>query len=207
MMDALSKIFEQLVSKKKGIKALAWIFICVLLLMIIFYPIIDANFLYYNRANKRIDIVQKIVELDKEEIKKDKRLEEEYNSILNDMNKQDDNYINNIFVKETSQKNNIIKFVSGFWMFALIAIILPFWKDKNTGERFVKINIISAVLCLAAAFVMGYACVAIPNIINMWVNVILYEIILVFLAYTISTSGNKDNSKSNTPITKEATNE
>lgn len=206
-MDTLSKIFERLISKKKGIKALAWIFICVLLLMIIFYPIIDANFLYYNRADKRIDIVQKIVELDKEEIKKDKRLEEEYNSILNDMNKQEDNYINNIFVKETSKKNNIIKFVSGFWMFAVIAIILPFWKDKNTGKRFVKINIISAILCLIMAVVIGYVCVEIPNIINMWVNIILYEIILVFLAYTISTSGNKEKNKSNTPITKEATNE
>ena len=196
-MNILSKLFEQILSQKKGIKVVGWIFIIIILIIIVFYPIIDANFLYYSRANKRIDIVQKILELDTEELKKDKRLEDEYNSILNDMNNQDENYINNIFVKETSKKNNIIKFVSGAWMFTIVALILPFSKDKKTGRKFSMNNILGAIVCLGIAWLIGYICILIPNIISMGVNIILYEFILIFLAYTISTSGNKSNVKNN----------
>ena len=53
-----------------------------ILLLIVFYPIIDANFLYYNRVSNRIDILEKVSKLDENEIKKDKRLEKEYNARL-----------------------------------------------------------------------------------------------------------------------------
>ena len=42
-----------------------------------------------------------------EDIKRDSRIEEEYNSILNDMNSQSNNYISNIFQKETNKGKNI----------------------------------------------------------------------------------------------------
>ena len=86
MKDIFNNVLNKLINEKKGFKLIAWIFIIVIILAIVFYPIIDANFLYYNRTNKRIEIIQKIVNINENDIKRDSRIEEEYNSILNDMN-------------------------------------------------------------------------------------------------------------------------
>lgn len=94
------------------------------------YPIIDANFLYYSRTNKRIEIIQKIVSIDENDIKKDERIEKEYNSILNDMNNQSGNYISNVFREETSLIGNIAKFLAGSWILIIFGVVLPFTKIK-----------------------------------------------------------------------------
>ena len=171
MKELLSNILGKLINEKKGFKIIAWIFIVLVILAIVLYPIIDANFLYYSRTNKRI--------------------EDEYNSILNDMNNQSNNYISNIFQKETSKKRNIAKFLAGSWLFILVGIILPFTKDKNKGKRFTFNNFMASIFCLAIAGLLGFGCVKIPNIINYGINIVLYIIISLFLAYTISTSGKK----------------
>ena len=171
MKELLNRIFEKVINEKKGFKLIAWIFIILIILAIVFYPIIDANFLYYNRTNKRI--------------------EEEYNSILADMNNQSNNYINNIFQKETNRGKNIAKFLAGSWIFILVGIIMPFTKDKKNGKIFTLNNIMAGILCFVIAGILGFICVKIPNIINFGVNIVLYLIILIFLAYTISTSGKK----------------
>lgn len=59
MKDIFNNVLNKLINEKKGFKLIAWIFIIVIILAIVFYPIIDANFLYYNRTNKRIEIIQK----------------------------------------------------------------------------------------------------------------------------------------------------
>ena len=124
MKELLAKLFEKILNEKKGFKIIAWIFIILIIIAIVLYPIIDANFLYYNRTNKRIEIIQKIVSIDENDVKKDKRIEEEYNSILDDMNNQSNNYINNIFQKETNRGRNIAKFLASSWIFILVGLIL-----------------------------------------------------------------------------------
>ena len=106
MKDIFNNFLEKILNEKKSFKLIAWIFIILIILSIIFYPIIDANFLYYNRTNKRIEIIQKMVNINENDIKRDSRIEEEYNSILNDMNSQSNNYISNIFQKETNTGKN-----------------------------------------------------------------------------------------------------
>lgn len=191
MKDILNTVFQKLVNEKKGFKLIAWIIIILIILAVIFYPIIDANFLYYNRTNKRIEIIQKIVNINENDIKRDSRIEEEYNSILNDMNSQSNNYISNIFQKETNKGKNIAKFISGSWLFIIIGIIMPFTLDKNKGKRFTFNNFMGGIVCLGIGAILGFACYKIPNIINFAVNIILYQIILILLAYTIATSGKK----------------
>lgn len=191
MKDIFNNVLNKLINEKRGFKLIAWIFIIVIVLAIVFYPIIDANFLYYNRTNKRIEIIQKIVNIDENDIKRDSRIEEEYNSILNDMNSQSNNYISNIFQKETNKGKNIAKFISGSWLFIIIGIIMPFTLDKNKGKRFTLNNFMGGIVCLGIGAILGFACYKIPNIINFAVNIILYQIILIFLAYTIATSGKK----------------
>lgn len=190
MKEWFNKLLEKLISEKKGFKIIAWFFIILILLAIVLYPIIDANFLYYSRTNKRIEIIQKIVSIDEKDIKKDERIEKEYNSILNDMNNQSDNYISNIFREETSFIGNIAKFLAGSWIFIIVGFILPFTKDKVKG-KITKNNVIGGIFCFVIAGIIGFLCVKIPNIINIWVNLVLYTIILIFLAYTISISGKK----------------
>lgn len=191
MKEVFGKLFEKLINEKKGFKIIAWIFIILLILAIFLYPIIDANFLYYNRTNKRIEIIHKIISIDENAIKKDKRIENEYNSILEDMNNQSNNYINNIFQKETNKGRNIAKFLAGSWIFILVGIIMLFTKDKKNGKRFTLNNIMAGIFCFVIAGILGFICVKIPNIINFGVNIVLYLIILIFLTYTISTSGKK----------------
>ena len=191
MKEIFNNVLNKLINEKKGFKLIAWIFIIVIILAIVFYPIIDANFLYYNRTNKRIEIIQKIVNIDENDIKRDSRIEEEYNSILNDMNSQSNNYISNIFQKEPNTGRNIAKFISGAWLFVIVGVIMTFSLDKNKGKRFTLNNIMGGILCIVIGAILGFACYKIPNIINFAVNIILYQIILIFLAYTIATSGKK----------------
>lgn len=191
MLSILNKIFDKLINEKKGFKVLAWSFILAILLAIVFYPIIDANFLYYNRTHQRIEIVQKIANISVEDIKKDERLEEEYNSILDDMSKQRSNSINNIFQKETNIKRKFVKFFSGAWLFVFIGIIMPFTKDKEKSKRFTLNNFFAGFLCIVIGGIIGFFCYKIPNIISIGVNVVLYQIVLIFLAYTIATSTKK----------------
>ena len=186
MRNILSKIFEKLLNDKKGFKIIAWIFIVLILLAIVLYPIIDANFLYYNRTIKRIEIVQRLVEFDKIKIKENEKIEKEYNNILDDMNNQSNNYISNVFREETNVFKNSAKFIAGSWIFFLAGIMMLFSKDNTTGKRFSKNNVLGAIFCLIIAIFIGYGCIKIPNIINFVVNIILYEIIIIFFAYTIS---------------------
>ncbi len=174
----------------KNYKTIAWVFIIAILLLIVLYPIIDANFLYYKRVSNRIEILDKINNIEIEKIEENEKLKQEYDSILNEISEKENNYLNNIFIKETSSRNNIIKFISSSWMFIIVGLILPFTKDKSKGKRTWN-NVLGGLLCLGIAWLFGFIGYKIPTIINIVVNIILYQIIMIYLAYTIATSGNK----------------
>lgn len=131
----MKEILLGVLKKTKNYKLIAWIFILVILLLIVFYPIIDANFLYYKRVSNRIEILEKITNIEEEKLDKNDKLKDEYNSILGEISDKENNYLNNIFITEDSNKNNKIKFISSAWMFVLVGIILPFTKDKSKGKR------------------------------------------------------------------------
>lgn len=190
-MKDILEIIKEILKDTKNYKKLAWIFVIVIILFVIIYPILDANFLYYGRTNKRIEILNKLTEINVEKLEGNKQLKLEYESIISDMNVQKDKTLNNIFIKNNSKKVDTIKFFAGSWMFILVGIIMPFVKDKTKNKRFTLNNILSAILCFAIAGGLGWLFVKIPTIINVTVNVILYEIILIYLAYTIATAGTK----------------
>ncbi len=188
----MKEIILNILKDSKNYKKIAWLFIVAILLLVVLYPIIDANFLYYKRVSNRIDILEKISKIDENEICKNDKLEKEYNSIIEEISDKENNYLNNIFVKETSYKNKIIKFFSAAWMFIIVGLILPFTKDKTKNKR-TWTNLFGGILCIGVGFLFGYFGVKIPTIINIVVNIILYQIIMIYLAYTIATSGNKFN--------------
>lgn len=172
-------------------KKIAWLFIIFVLMIIMLYPIIDANFLYYNRISNRIEILDKITKIDVEKVNNSEKLQQEYDLILNEIESKKDNYLNNIFIKEKTTKNNVIKFISGAWMFIFVGIVLPFTKDKEKKKRTLN-NFMGGIVCIAIGLLLGYGAMKIPTIINIIVNIILYQIILIYGAYTIATIGNKN---------------
>lgn len=131
----MKEILLGVLKNSKNYKRIAWIFILVILLLIVFYPIIDANLLYYKRVSNRIEILEKITNIEEEKLDKNDKLKDEYNSILEEISDKENNYLNNIFITEDSNKNNNIKFISSAWMFVLVGIILPFTKDKSKGKE------------------------------------------------------------------------
>ena len=186
----LEFIFDR-VKVVKNYKLLFGLVISAIVILILFYPIIDANVLYYKRINNRISILDKITKLDEDKIDKNENLKKEYNSILKEMNSKDNNYLNNIIYKEKNEENNKTKFGAMAWLFFIVSLIVPFTKDNKKNKRFTLNNIFAGIVCFVIAYVMGIIGEKIPTIINVWVNVILYQIILFFISYCIATAGNK----------------
>lgn len=177
------KYVVEFLKEIKDYKKLAWMFIIIVLLVIMIYPIIDANFLYYQRISNRVEILNKVSSIDLKKVEGNELLLDEYNSILDEISDKEENYLNNIFIYKESKTNNVIKFVSGAWLFALVGILIPFSKE-NRKRKFMS-NIFTSIFCFVIAALLGYIGYIIPTIINVVVNVILYIIILIYLAYTI----------------------
>ena len=134
----MQEIILEFLKNNANLKKVAWVFIIAVLLLIIFYPIIDTNLLHYSRVSNRVDILERVSRLDENEMRKNENLEKEYNSIIKEMSEKENNYLNNIFIKETSLTNNIIKFVAAAWLFIIIGIVIPFTKTRlliNVQEK------------------------------------------------------------------------
>lgn len=186
----MKKIILNILKDTKNYKKIAWAFIIFVLLVIMCYPIIDANFLYYKRISNRIEILEKITVIDKEEIYSNEKLEREYNLILEEIETKEENYLNNIFVTETTPGNKLIKFVAGAWLFVIVGIIMFFTNKKEKETKKIN-NIIGGIFSIAIGCALGYGAMKIPTIINIVVNIILYQIILVYAAYSIATISTK----------------
>ena len=180
----MKEFIFKIIMNSKNYKKIAWMFIAILLLIIVFYPIIDANFLYYERVSNRIEILEKVNKKDENAVKKNQKLENEYNAIIDEISEKENKYLNNIFIKETNKNNKIIKFFASSWLLWVTGIVLIITKDKKTGKRMK--NILSGLIVFLFSYVIGYFGYIIPTIINVVVNVVLYQIIYIFLAYTIS---------------------
>ena len=162
-------------------------------MFLVLYPYIDANFLIYNRINKRIEILEKLTDLDTTKIATNDNLQSEYDSILSEIvsaqNKSFGSITNNA---DTSQNQNI-KFVSGGILFWFVSIILLFSKNNQDGF-FKKIfnKFLSTLLCVAIGYILALIGKNIPTFINVWVNAILFPIIqIAFIGLLVyGTQGN-----------------
>ena len=182
-------IILEIIKNTKNYKILAWVFIICVLLLIVLYPIIDANILYYQRIYKRIEILEKVGNIEIEELN-NKQLQDEYQAILNEISEKEDKYLNNIFIYKDGIIVGVIKVFSAAWLFVLAAICIPFAKGNKNMTNKAKIG--SSLFCLALACGLGYFGYILPTIINVVINVILYNIIIIFLAYTISKASTKN---------------
>lgn len=182
-MNLKTTIFSKILNMNK--RKLGVIVIIVFVSILILFPFIDTNFFYANRIKSRIDILQKITELDMDKINQDKNLTKEYESIVKEINESDSNYINKV-LNNNKNDHTIGKFISGGILWWLLGIIVLFFynafnkednkKGKNWGTR-----IAGFILCAIIGGLIGLICSIIPTIFNIWVNYIIIPILVLVL--------------------------
>ena len=124
--DILNKIFVT-----KNYKKLVWIFIGILMLVILIYPILDANLLYHTRETQRISLLQDLTSLDQDAIRSDSRLLAEYDAILDDLAMNRSREVSQV-INFNDNANGWIKFISGAWLFVLVGLVILFGKNEET---------------------------------------------------------------------------
>ena len=181
------KIFDLVKNNFKNPK-LYIVILTVLLCFLVLFPYIDANFFYYQRINDRIDVLQKISELNVESIAENEVLKDEYNRILSEIEKQSDGSLGSVFIKETNPTTNIIKFVSGAFLFWIISVACFFIKGfKNVGYKF-----FGFIFFIFLGIVFGFIAKVIPTIVNPAVNYIGFPAMIIIIVALLATGGKKE---------------
>lgn len=180
------KIFEWIKNNLKNPRLYIIVIIGIIAVLILF-PYIDANYFYYNRVEKRIEILDQITKIDEEKILENKILNEEYNSILSEIEKQKDGSLSSIFITDSSYDVNRNKFITGSLIFWLISILCIFLKMDKIWYRF-----FGFIFFVVVGAIFGYISVLIPIVINPICNYIFVPVLQCAFIGTIVTLGNKN---------------
>jgi len=169
-MDIKTTIFNKIFNMDK--RKLGITIIVLLVAILILFPFIDTNLFYSNRIKNRIDILQKITELDMDKISQDENLLKEYESIVKEINESDNNYINKV-LNNNKNDHTIGKFISGGLLWWILGIVMLFFynifnKDDKTGKNWVT-RIAGFILCVIIGGLIGFICSIMPTIFNIWV--------------------------------------
>lgn len=199
-MDKLLELLVGVVTGKKS--GVFWTVLIILLFtVVIIYPYIDANFLYYDRIEKRIDNLQKLVELTGEPLRENEDLNKEYLSILTEMETAREKALSNATSNEDSLHDRRVKFFAGAGLWYIVAVAVLFTKKKTEKWSFKKVfnNFCSATLCLGIGSGIGWIFTLIPTLGIVEVNAVLtliLEVVVLWLLIEqpkkkVSTSGAK----------------
>ena len=189
-MDFKSTILNRILDMNK--RKLGIILIIVIVAVLILFPFIDTNFFYAKRIKNRIEILQKITELDKDKINQDQNLAQEYNSIVKEINESDSNYINKV-LNNNKREHTIGKFISGGVIWWLLGFMVLFFynsfnkDDPGRGKKNWGTRIGGFILCALVGGLFGLVCSIVPTIVNVWVNYIVVPILMfVFMILLLS---------------------
>ena len=131
-MDLKTTIFNKIFGMNK--RKLGIIVIVLFVFILILFPFIDTNFFYANRIKNRINILQEITELDMNKINENEKLLNEYESILDEINESDNNYINKV-LNNNKNDHSLGKFISGGLLWWILAIIMLFFYNTFNKEN------------------------------------------------------------------------
>lgn len=169
------KLYDAVINNLKNPR-LYIVILLVILVFLLLFPYIDANYFYYHRVNNRIEIVTKMMSIDKDKIRENSVLMKEYENLLVEIEKQSDGSIGNVFVNEKNPSVQRIKFISGgslVWLLAIMALV-------SKGNTF-RNRIITAVVLAVIGCVTGGLSKIIPTIISPIVNYIGFPMVLIVL--------------------------
>lgn len=199
-MDIKTTIINKIFNMNK--RKLGIYTIMLLVTILILFPFIDTNFFYPNRVKNRIDILQKMTELDMDKIQKDEIMLKEYDSILKEINESDNNYVNKVL--NNKENNHILgKFISGGSLWWILGIIMLLFYDKlikdGKSKKSLGTRIAVFAFCIIFGALIGAICSVIPTISNIWVNYIFVPI-LVFILMLLLLYKNDKSLRSNQNI-------
>lgn len=194
-MDSLiKKLFEIATGKKAKI---FWaVFLTIIVLLLVLYPYIDANFLVFSRINKRIDILERVTQLDLDKINNNSALYKEYNSIIEEISTIREKSVGTITTRQDTYNDKTIKFISGGSLFWLISLIILFSKNKKDNISALKkiySNMMSAILCVVLGYFFALIGKNIPTIVNIWINAIGFPCIQIAIIGLIVYGTSKNN--------------
>ena len=194
MGEALGKIVEALleVFKKNYKRPRLWISLLVVIFcVILFFPYIESNFFYFSRMEKRIAILEKVMELDENKINSNPVFKYEYESILQEIEQQKETSINSVMDKTLSWMSDslsnwkkpgegLIKFLTGALWFILVTIMVPFMDTfKGQGDK-----VLAFIMMLIISFVVGWVCSVLPTLGSIWINYVgipVVQLIIVII--------------------------
>lgn len=201
MKEAIGKLVDELLSFFKGNykKPKLWIGLSIFILVfVLIFPYIDSNFFYYSRMEKRISILESVMELDEAKIDSNQAYRNEYQSILQEMEQQSERSVNSVINKATMyidsvltegkrQGNRWIKFFTGAIWFFIVTILIPF---MNTFRK-PSDKVLAFVLMLILSLLVGWFFSVIPVLINPLVNYIGAPILQIVLFTVMVGKSNK----------------
>lgn len=181
------KLFDLVKNNLKNPKLYA-LLLALTIVFFLLFPYLDANIFYYKRINDRVEILEKVSALDSDLIAENSTLKTEYERILVEISNQPESMVSSILTKENSISATIAKFISGGFLFWVIAFCCFGLKGfKNFGYK-----LLGFVMFLIIGVLFGFIAKAIPTIFNPWVNCIGFPIILIIFAALLLTSNKKN---------------
>ena len=174
-----------------------WFFAALIIIMvigIIVFPYIDANFLYYNRIEKRIDILSNLVSLTDTPLVENEILYKEYLGILEEVETARENALFGSLRAEDTRSERIWKFAGGSLIWVFIAVVFFIFKKKGerrTFKQFIN-NLASVIGCFIVGLFFGLLAMCIPTIGTAEFNFVLAPIAeMVFLWLIIESTKSK----------------
>jgi len=161
-MSVFSDVMDFL--EKMSLKRLG-ILVVILVILLFLFPIIESNFLYYNRLDSRIEILERMLDIEADKVISNEILKEEYYSILEEIDSHKV-YSSNILASETTKEVKMWKFISGSILGIIIIFCIPFiYKSfKEAVSGFFALLLIAATL--------GFVGLIIPTFSNPYINYI-----------------------------------
>lgn len=164
-----------------------WAFAIIALVAgVIVFPYIDANFLYYDRIEKRINNLQAMVELAGGSLEENESLKAEYKSILEEMETAREKALSNTTNKVDTLRDRRTKYLAGASLWCVLAVVLLFSKDKKEKWSFKKLfnNFLSAIVCILIGSGIGWIFTLIPTLGTPWISAVIgifLEVIVLWL--------------------------
>lgn len=201
MGEALGKVVEALVDvfKRNYKRPKLWLSVAIFIFVIILLiPYIDSNFFYFTRMEKRIEILEKVMSLDRNMINSNQAYIDEYQSILQEIEQQRDRSLNSLMNKfiynvnylfgmGKGEGNRIIKFLTGALWCIIVTICVPF---MNTFKKRSEKVLVFIMLVVISAIVGGIFSI-IPIIISPIVNYVGIPLLQLVIVIIIAIKSNK----------------
>lgn len=129
---------------------------------------------FYNRIEKRVSILQSLSEIDMEKVSQYPALQEEYDAVISEIEKQRELSISGAFSSEQTTNNvPLFKFLSGGALAWIVTLCVPFmntFKDK-------KIKVLALLLLALFGGILGWIGYIMPTIFNPYTNYIGYPLL------------------------------